>query len=152
MDLRQPIIDPDLIPNRLTFWKCSWKNFLKKLILKKNQQTTKHKDEQLPCMHGVKYFICEAQLHCSKSARLVIHGCLFETHCQWSHCVVSLSITLSAALYWFIPERQHRKSSQHDWKFVDWDVKLWNKKQQANYFVIGLAPITQVMNVHNKKW
>ena len=34
-------LDQDLDPNCLTLWQYSYKNFSKKLILKKNQQTTK---------------------------------------------------------------------------------------------------------------
>ena len=34
-DQDQQNVGPDLDPYRLTLWQCSWKNFSKKLILKK---------------------------------------------------------------------------------------------------------------------
>ena len=40
-DQAQQDVRPDLDPNCLTVWWYSWKNFSKKLILKKNQQMTK---------------------------------------------------------------------------------------------------------------
>ena len=42
-------LDPDQGPNCLTFWRYFCKNFFKKLIFEKNQQTTK-KHEKLPRM------------------------------------------------------------------------------------------------------
>ena len=50
-DQARQSVGPDLDPNRLTLWWYSWKNFSKKTILKKNQQTTK-KHDKLPSMQS----------------------------------------------------------------------------------------------------
>ena len=49
-------------------------------------------------------------------------NCLFETH--RSHCVVSLIKTIHIyAANCTGSTQEDRKSSQHDWKNVDWNVK-----------------------------
>ena len=52
-DQDQKNAGPHLDPNHLTLWHCSWKNFMKKLILKKSTDDQKN-NEKLPSMQRVK--------------------------------------------------------------------------------------------------
>ena len=53
-------------------------------------------------------------------------GCFkFETHRRWSHCVVSLGMTLSTA------GSTQEDPPQHDWRIIDWDVNNLNKQNMA---------------------
>ena len=46
-------------------------------------------------------------------------GCVLEQDMLSSH---------SSASYWFVPSEEHRKSSRHGLKIVDWDVKHKHKQ------------------------
>ena len=63
-------------------------------------------------------------------------GRLFETH--WRYCGVSLNRTFYSLLSTGLTQ-EDRKKSQHDWKFVDWELEKYSiyicKHKQSIYGV-----------------
>ena len=81
---------PDLNPNRLTLWQCSWKNFWEKLILKSQKMTTKY--ENYPVCKDLMWIYITHQRFCSLQPLIDFFHWPF--HSQWSILPAMACITL----------------------------------------------------------